>query len=223
MHLIAHRGFASIYPENTVIAVDNAAAVADGIEIDVRRCKSGELVVIHDRTVDRVTDHSGPVGEYTRSDLEAMYVLGTGEAIPTLEAVLRTIPDHVGVNVEIKEAEIATDALHLIDSIHPNAIISSFSQKGLAACCEADPTVPTAYLTDEPGIAGVEKAIDLGCEYLHLAAEVCTKRTVCEAHRAGLRVNAWTIDAADRVASLAALDVDGVIADRPDVLSEVSA
>jgi len=80
MRLIAHRGFLSVNPENTVAAVEAAAAVADGIEIDVRRCGSGEPVVIHDETVDRVTDGRGAVDEHTVADLAALDVLEPGPA-----------------------------------------------------------------------------------------------------------------------------------------------
>lgn len=223
MRLIAHRGFASIHPENTTRAVENAAAIADEIEVDVRRCASGELVVIHDRTVDRVTDRKGAVRSFTRDELETMCVLGTAEGIPTLSSVLRIVPDHVGVNVELKESDLAADALSLVNSHHPNAIVSSFSRDVLSACETLDSTIPTAYLTDAGGTNSVETAIGLGCEYLHLAKDVCTDRTVTEAHRAGVQVNAWTVDTAQQAASLATVGVDGVIADRPDVLSDLAA
>lgn len=220
MRLIAHRGFASVHPENTLRAVTNAAAIADEIEVDVRRCASGELVVVHDQTVDRVADESGSVRAYARADLEDMDVLGTEEGIPTLAAVLRTVPDHVGINVELKESGLATEALRLVASLHPHSIVSSFSPDILAACREADPLVPRAYITDGPGTNGVERATELGCEYLHLSADVCTDRAVSDAHRTGIQVNAWTIDTAERAASLETIGVDGVIADRPDVLPD---
>ncbi len=218
MRLIAHRGFASVYPENTLSAIERASAVADEVEVDVRRCASGELVVIHDRTVDRVTDQTGLVSEYTRSDLESMRVLDTEEGIPTLAEMLRTLPTRVGINIELKESDIETDALDLVSSLHSNSIVSSFSRETLAACREVDPNVPTAYITDEPGTEGVEAATELGCEYLHLSIESCSERAVGAAHSAGRQINAWTVDSADETTMLASMGVDGVMADRPDVL-----
>ncbi|MEF8778497.1 MAG: glycerophosphodiester phosphodiesterase [Natronomonas sp.] len=218
MRLIAHRGFASVAPENTLRAVDSAASIADWIEVDVRRCGSGELVVIHDATVDRVTDQSGTVSEYTSSELRSMCVLGTDEGIPTLAAVLRTIPEHVGVNVELKEAGIAVDALDLITSLHPRAVVSSFSRDILSACTAVDPTTSLAYITEKSGTEGVETATELGCAYLHLSTAACTVPAISKAHRAGIQVNAWTVDTAERAASLGALGIDGLIADRPGIL-----
>ena len=219
MRLIAHRGFRSIYPENTLEAVEAAAAVADGIEIDVRRCASGELVVIHDPTVDRIADGDGAVADLTRSELEALDVLGSGAGVPTLVEALRTIPGHVGVNVELKEQGTEADALRHLSSTHPNSIVSAFDRDVLAECRAVDPTVPRAYLTAESGTECVSAAVDLDCEFLHPPADACTEHLVNATHRAGMSVTAWTVDSASETEPLADVGVDGVIADRPSVLA----
>lgn len=220
MRLIAHRGFASTAPENTVRAVEAAARVADEIEIDVRRCASGELVAVHDETVDRITDGSGAVGEHTYSDLAALDVLETAMSIPRLSSVLQAIPTDVRANVELKERGVATDALDTIESMHPNSIVSSFFPDVLENCRSVDSTVPRAYITDNPGTESVETATDLECENLHVSKEVCTEALVATAHRAELDVNVWTIDSRSETDALAETGIDGVIADRPDVLVE---
>lgn len=222
MRLIAHRGFASNRPENTRRAIEEAAAIADAIEIDVRRCGSGELVVIHDETVDRVTDGEGAVADHTLTELQHLDVLGTGEGVPTLEAVLKAIPDTVGVNVDLKERGTEADALRQLTASHPQVVVASSDRAILAACRDADPDVPRAYITDEEGTDGVEVAIDLDCGYLHPSLAVSTDRVVTEAHRAGMSVNVWTVDTRSEAEELADLGVDGVIADRWGVLPEVS-
>lgn len=222
MRLIAHRGFASTAPENTVRAVEAAAGVADEIEVDVRRCASGELIVIHDETVDRITDGSGAVREHAYSDLSALDVLETEEEIPTLTSVLRAIPDEVRANVELKERDTAIDALDAIESVHPNSIVSSFFPDVLENCRIADSTVPRAYITEESGTESVEIAAELECENLHASKEVCTRELVSTAHRAGLDVNAWTVDSRSEADALVGTGIDGVIADRPDVLAGAS-
>ncbi|MES3516430.1 MAG: glycerophosphodiester phosphodiesterase family protein [Natronomonas sp.] len=218
MRLIAHRGFASLYPENTVRAVEEAAARADAVEIDVRRCRSGELVVIHDETVDRVTDGTGAVADHTLSELSALNVLGTGSGVPTLSAVLYALPEHIGINVELKEPDTAADAITLATETHPQVIVSSFDNRILSACRETAPGVPRAYLVAEEPRNVLQPARELGCSYLHPAKEICDERLINEAHRAGLSVNAWTIDSRSEAADLAEIGVDGVIADRWGVL-----
>ena len=222
MRLIAHRGFASNRPENTRRAIEEAAAVADAIEIDVRRCASGELVVIHDATVDRVTDGEGPVADHTLAELRDLDVLGTGEGVPTLREALEAIPETIGVNVDLKELGTEADALAALTASHPQPVVASSSREVVAACREADPGVPRALITDGSGTEVVEAAIDLDCGFLHPAIPACTERLVNEAHRAGMSVNAWTVDSRSEAEELADLGVDGIIADRWGVLPEAS-
>lgn len=111
--LIAHRGFAGVYPENTIAAVEQAATgLASGgppemVEIDVMATADGEVVVFHDFELGRVTDAPAElagqsVWEIPYETLAELDVLGTGETVPTLETVLDAIPPEVGVNVEFK-------------------------------------------------------------------------------------------------------------------------
>ena len=218
MRLIAHRGFAAVAPENTRAAVREAAAVADAVEVDVRRCATGEPVVIHDETVDRVTDDSGPVADHALAELRALDVLGTGEGVPTLEAVLAAVPDSVGVVVDLKTAgtETAVDRLS-----RPGAVVSSFAPALLSACRDRDPSVPRALLTDDGGPAAVETAADLGCARLQPSLDCCDGRLVERAHAAGLTVDVWTIERRAAAESAARWGVDGVIADRPGVRPEL--
>jgi glycerophosphoryl diester phosphodiesterase len=227
MRLIAHRGFAANRPENTRRAIEEASAVADAVEIDVRRCGSGELVVIHDETVDRVSDGTGPVADHTLDELRALDVLGTGEGVPTLDAVLEAVPDAVGVNVDLKEADTAADAIATLSSGHPQPVVASASPDALAACRDADARVPRAYVVDEDDVSGagadaLDVAVGLECGYLHVAVDACSQSLVGEAHRLGLSVNAWTVDSRSEAATLADLGVDGIVSDRWAVRPEAT-
>lgn len=224
MRLIAHRGFAGMYPENTLRAVQEAAARADAIEVDLRRCGSGELVVIHDETVDRVTDGSGHVADLSLEELSDLDVLGTGQGVPTLKAVLEAIPSEIGLNVELKEENTAADALAMADRNTVPITVSSFFPMILAEAQEAAPGVPRALLVAEgPGEDAIRNASDLDCAYLHPHHEICDQRLVNHAHLAGMSVNAWTVDERSTAEHLASVGVDGVIADRWGVLPDVEA
>jgi len=111
--LIAHRGFAGVYPENTVAAVERAAAESvDGgppemVEIDVYPTADGEVVTFHDVELDRLTDAPDdlagrPVWEVPYARLATLDVLGTGQPVPRLADVLDALPPEIGVNVELK-------------------------------------------------------------------------------------------------------------------------
>lgn len=220
MRLIAHRGFAGMYPENTLRAVEEAVAHADAIEVDVRRCASGELVVVHDETVDRVSDGHGRVAELPLAELRALDVLGTGEGVPTLATVLAAIPLGIGVNVELKEEGLAADAIALARETDLHVTLSSFSPAALADARETDPDVPRALLFDAGPREAIGRARELDCAYLHPRHDLCEEQLVNRAHRAGMSVNAWTVENRSAAERLAAVGVDGVIADRWGVLPE---
>lgn len=216
MELIAHRGFAGVHPENTVGAVETAAPDADVVEIDIRRCGSGDLVVVHDEDVDRVTDGTGPVSAFTAAELASLDVLGSGEGIPTLEELLDAAPPGLGVNVELKEAGLATDALAAAERVENEVFVSSFHPGALVECREAAPDAPVALLFHEEPEAAMERARELDCEYVHPHLDLA-EEVVEPAHDAGMGVNVWTLAERSQAEELADLGVDGVIADFPDV------
>lgn len=108
--VLAHRGFAGLFPENTIGAVTDAAASEETtmIEIDVQPASCGTPVVFHDDRLDGTrdgrptTDGSGLVWETSLEKLAETHVLGTDEPVPTLSALLEALPETVGVNVELK-------------------------------------------------------------------------------------------------------------------------
>lgn len=222
MRLIAHRGFARSFPENTLLAVRAAATLADLVEVDVRRCGSGELVVIHDETVDRVTDGSGRVRDLDLSALRDLDVLDSGTPIPTLREVFDAVPPSVDVTLDLKEADVAAEAVELAAAADSDALVSAFDPEALAAAREADPAVPRALLFRENPAANRRRATELDCAAVHPHHECCTPGAVERFHAAGLSVHAWTVADAATASRLAEAGVDGVIADRADVLERAS-
>lgn len=220
VRLIAHRGFADEAPENTLAAVAHAASTgADVMELDVRRCASGEVVVCHDETVDRVTDGTGRVADLTLDELAALDVLGSGEGVPTLDAVLDAAPDSLALNVECKEPGVAAEAAALLAAHDGDAMLSSFETDALAAAREAAPSVPTAFLTDSLRDRPVTTAAELGCSYVHAHYLLpFLSRLVPRAHDADIEVNVWTVRSPSIVRLLGLRGVDGVVSDRSDVL-----
>lgn len=219
---IAHRGYAGEHPENTLGAVRRAACAADVVEVDVRRCESGELVCIHDRTVDRVTGAAGLVSTFSRAELDALSVLGSGEGVPALPDVLDAVPSDTGVNAELKEVGIAADALSALRAHPHGAIVSSFRDGVLDAAREArqgPEDVALAYLHDVSG--GIDAAVDAGCTLVHPHYDLCDAAYVERAHDAGLAVNAWTVTTPTVARRLVAAGVDGVIADYASVFDPV--
>lgn len=228
---IAHRGFAARFPENALAAFRGAVSLgANGIEFDVRRCATGESVVIHDATVDRVTDGEGRVSDLSLSELRSLDVLGSDEPIPTLADAFDAVPPDVILHVELKEAEPIPEVAALADEYPHEVVVSSFDPDHIARVREQggeQDGPPTALLFANDPDRHLALATDLGCTYVHPHASLCLGTDLIgRAHGAGLRVNAWTLGPPGSDGEWIVTDpeapgrlrergVDGLIADAP--------
>jgi glycerophosphoryl diester phosphodiesterase len=224
MRLIADRGFGGTYPENTVRAVEESVAFADAVAVDVRRCGSGELVVCRDETVDRVTDGTGRVSELTLADLSMLDVLGTGKGVPRIEAVLEVVPRTVGVVLRLRETDLAADAVGAAGGFPVQVVLASEVPGELAAARATAPETPRAFAFGEnrAPLDALSTARGLDAAFLLAPAPACTERLVNEAHRAGMSVNACPVESREEAERLRSLGVDGVVADRREVLPSAS-
>jgi len=214
MRCIAHRGFAGLYPENTLTAIEQAAPRADLIEVDVRRCGSGELVVHHDETVDRLTDESGRIGDFSAAELADLNVAGSGDGVPTVERVLEAVPPAVGLDLELKESGLVADARRLVDGIDNEVWLSSFDVP-VVETATAETDLPTVLIVDDAAEAGIERAAGLDCAGLAPHWRLVDFALLERAHRSDLSVYPWTIGDGERAENLAKMGVDGIIADDP--------
>jgi glycerophosphoryl diester phosphodiesterase len=230
VNCIAHRGFAGVNPENTLAAVRDAVGYSqgearaddaadatstprvDGVEIDVRRCGSGELVVCHDDTLDRTTDGSGAVVDHTAGELAALSVEGSGAGVPTAAEVLDAVPGDAVLHAELKE-RVGADFEALVAAVDPDCevVVSAFDADALREI----ESLPRAWLVSESDGA-VARAQELDCVALHPAVDLCDESLVDRAHDAGLAVNAWTVTEPAETRLLAELGVDSVITDFPE-------
>ena len=201
MRCIAHRGFAGLYPENTLVAVRQAAPQADLIEIDVRRCGSGELVVYHDETVDRLTDSTGRVNELSADELAALDVAGSGEGVPTLPSILEAVPADVGFDLELKGSGLIGDVRDLVAGVDNEVWLSSFDVEVVATASE-ETDLPTVLIVDDSAEAGIERAAGLSCSGLAPHWRLVDFALLERAHRADLAVYPWTVNDVDRAETI---------------------
>lgn len=218
MRLIAHRGFGDIAPENTIAAVRTAAGRADVVEFDVRRCGSGELVVVHDETLERVAGEPRRVADTDLSELRELTVLDSGEGIPTVAEMLAALPPGLAVNLELKSLGIAGDVHREIEAADvPNRIVcTSFLLPELRALREIAPDRPTGLLVSRDRRRPVTTAVELGCDVIGAHARRCLlTRLVDRAKRVGLEVHAWSVPGRWGARLLGWRGVDCVSSDRP--------
>ncbi len=247
--VFAHRGGAKIGPENTLFAFERGVAVgADGLELDVRFSRDGEVVVMHDATVDRTTSGSGPVRRYTADELrrlDAAYwfaadgsypLRGHDIGVPRLSEVLARFPSASFI-IELKEND-AELALRTIDLVRQagatdRVALGSFHARALRAARAYEPRIATGSSRDETRLALYASRIGLAPRWARYrafqvperrhATRIVSPRFVKHAHAAGIVVQVWTVDLAEDIQRLLSWGVDAIISDRPDVAVKVVA
>lgn len=212
--VIAHRGASEAEPENTVRAIEAAVELGvTGVEIDVRKNADGEPVVIHDATVDRTTDGSGPVADHTVEDLRALDA-GKGEPVPTLDEALAALGPGTLAVIELKElgtggAVLAALAEH--DALDRARVIS-FTPGAVAPLAGA---VTTGYVSLEASAATVDRAAGLGASLVGVDHANATREFVRTTRDRGFAVNLWTPDTDTDLRAAIATGADLVTTNRP--------
>ena len=229
MLTIGHRGARGYIAENTLESIQKALDLnVDGIEIDVFRCASGEIVVFHDKKLQRLTGHNGLIEETTFEELKNMLVAGRYR-IPTLQQVLEKIGGKILLNVELKgeNTAIPTAAIlkqYLIDSQSDikKLIVSSKNWKELTLFKNQNTNIPIGVLSHyniflEKGVnAIIEKGRELSALAIHPKFSILNKKAIDKMHSAGFLVYSWTINSPKDIQKAIKLGVDGIITDFPD-------
>jgi glycerophosphoryl diester phosphodiesterase len=244
--LVAHRGGGQLAPENTLDAFRNATEVwwADMLEMDVRLTRDGQVVVIHDATVDRTTDGAGRVADLTLEEirsLDAGYRFvdpsgaasfrGRGVTIPTLDEVLTAFPA-MRVNIEAKERAVAGPLVEVVarHGAEQRVLVAAEREesrrgaRGYPGPWGASARQLKAFwaLHWLPGGSPWTPRADIfQVPERHGRLHVVTPRFLRAAHRLGIPVQVWTVNRREDMQRLLDLGVDGIQTDRPDLLAAV--
>jgi glycerophosphoryl diester phosphodiesterase len=232
--IVAHRGCSGAAPENTLAAFQMAASLgADMIELDVRMSRDGELMVIHDRRVDRTTNGSGSVFRKSAADLQALDAGSwyarrfTGERIPALRNVFRLLPRRIGLNIEVKtdgdrrrSGLLAQKLGGLIrkESYDRQVLVSSFDHRFLLAFHLRYPSVPTGALylaVRDFGKKPSRIGRRIGAHAFICSRAQVRKRLVTDAHTHRMLVAVYGVNHRSQLARMLELGVDAVITDHP--------
>jgi len=239
--VIGHRGAPAVAPENTLPSFRRAVEDgADAVELDLRATADGRLAVIHDETVDRTTDGSGPVAEMTLEALRALDAghgfspdrgatfpfRGEGVRVPTLEEVTDALGD-LPVIVELKAAAAGPLLAEWLDARPARAdriVVGGFEREVVEPAARAarartawrSETTPYVLL-GKVGLAGlaVPAADALMVPERRGWLRIVTRRFVRRAHADGLGVHVWTVNRPDRMRALLEMEVDGILSDAP--------
>jgi glycerophosphoryl diester phosphodiesterase len=235
VHFYAHRGAKAVAPENTIPAFEQALAMGvDGIELDVQCSKDGQLVVMHDFTVDKTTNGHGPVVDFSAAEL-AVLDAGShfrpsfaGVGVPTLSDVLDVVGDRCRLNVEIKSRDEygGTEVEPLVElmrarNLFEQILVSSFNPVTLIKLRHLAPKVSIGLLYYRPLPLYLQNAwlgpiIDP--QALHPSSGLVDAELMAFARARSLDVNVWTVNEVPEAERLLALGVNAIISDVPDRL-----
>lgn len=212
--VVGHRGAAAYKPENTLPAFEEAiASKAAAAECDVHVSRDGELMVIHDPTLDRTTPLKGPVKEALAADMAAA-------GVPTLGDYLRTTKDRIVSVIELKDGQdVVPKTLALVKErgMLGQAILFSFKADFIKQAKQLEPKAYAVWLKAAP--ANLEehfaKCLEIRADGIGVAYPAATEALVAEAHKRKMPVFVWTVPPGPEVERLKALKVNFIITDHP--------
>lgn len=233
--ITAHRGYSAVAPENTLSAFEEAVKIgADYIELDVQLTADEQLVVFHDKTIERTTDGEGELSKMTYEELQ-QYSAGKwfskdgGEfdeqKISLLSEVLEDVGDDILLNIEIKNhgdvKKTAEKTVEVIEEygIERSCYITSFSYTALKTVKKINPKIKTGLIANVATSTSFSQLpyIDaVSLNYIFINSSI-----VNMAHQNGKRVFVWTVDRKSDIQHMVAMGVDNIITNRPDRASEI--
>lgn len=230
-YIFAHRGSSGTHPENTMSAFQEAARVkADGIELDVRLSKDGEVVIIHDETVDRTTDGKGYVKDLTVKELKSLnagakFKGGIYQAeIPLLKEFLEWFKTtNLVCNIEfktrsIKNYDLVRKTIAIVKDMHVDdrIIFSSFNHFSIVYAYRVAQNIETAPLYSESIFNPWIYAKAIRAKAIHPNFRSCPNELIVKTQKHGIKVRPYTVNDKKEWLRLFNCRVDAIITDYPE-------
>jgi glycerophosphoryl diester phosphodiesterase len=220
---IGHRGAKGYAPENTLLSFQKAIEMGvDGIELDVHLSADGEIMVIHDATIDRTTNGQGIVNSLSLRELKSFRIEKEHE-IPTLIEVLNLVNKRCIINIELKGKGTAIPVVALIEKYvleknwqYPHFLISSFDWVSLLDIHLAKPVIPLGVLTEYDVDLAFAFAKYIQAQSIHSYFHLLSKEKTAKMQEEGLQVIAWTVNEEEDIQKIKSFHINGIITDYPD-------
>lgn len=222
--VIGHRGAMGHETENTIPSIKKALELhVDMIEIDVFKIASGEIVVFHDDTVERLTNGTGNIEDYSWEDMSKLIVTGNHK-VPLLTDVIDVINRKVPLNIELKGAGTAKDVNAIIQKYIEEKgwklddfLISSFNWDELKKMRKENDKIDIAVLIEDENpldalpLAKKLHAVAINPDYEKLDLEIANK-----IREAGFKIFPWTVNEPQAILEMKRIAVDGVFTNYPE-------
>ncbi len=222
---IGHRGARGYEPENTMIGFQKAIDLnVDYIELDVHLSADGELMVIHDETIDRTTNGKGAVNQFSLPELKR-FQIEKDQRIPTLTEVLNLIDQKCDINIELKSYETADKVVDLIEKYvsekkwnYNQFLVSSFDWSALQRVALLNSKIPIGVLTETNLDLAFAFAKGVKAKSIHPYFHLLTEENTAKMQEIGFQVFPWTVNEIEDIKRIKTYNVDGIISDFPDRL-----
>jgi glycerophosphoryl diester phosphodiesterase len=218
--VIGHRGCAGVEPENTLRGIRRAIDLGcEMVEVDVRKV-DGELVLIHDDSVDRTSSSKGRIEDFSLTELRDLD-FGKGEVIPLLVEVLNLCEGKVKLNIELKGKGVAVLVVSLLKQREgrDDVVISSFDWSQLTqVSSQSDLPIAVLVLNKSEELAAFDLARELSAESINPSLEMIDRSFVELAHRMGLSVACYTVISVADAKKVIKLGADACFADDPQMV-----
>ncbi|CAD0003564.1 glycerophosphodiester phosphodiesterase [Flavobacterium chungangense] len=220
---IAHRGAKAYEPENTLQAFQKALDLnSDGIELDVHLSADGHIIVMHDETIDKMTNGKGAVNTFTLSELKSFLIVDKHQ-IPTLNEVFDLVRKRCFINVELKNADTSRQVVYLIEKYiaeedwdYSHFIVSSFDWNALQEVHNLNSDIPIGVLTEEDLDTALAFAESIQAKAIHPDFHLLNADNVHKMQEKGFWVLPWTVNVEEDIQKVKSYNVNGIISDFPD-------
>ena len=220
---IAHRGAKGYEPENTLQAFQKALDLnADGIELDVHLSADGHIIVIHDETIDKMTNGKGFVNTLSLPELKSFLIADRHE-IPTLNEVFDLVDKKCLINIELKNFDTFSKVVDLIDGYvseknwkYEHFIVSSFDWNALQHVHDLNQKIPIGVLTETDLNLALAFAETIKAKAIHPYYHLLNEENTQKIQEKGFLVLPWTVNIEEDIQKIKNYKVNGIITDFPD-------
>jgi len=225
--VVAHRGFSSKYPENTIISFQEAVDIgSNAVELDVRETKDGEIIVMHDEKVNRTTDGTGFVESFTYEEIRK---LDAGKwkgnfknvKVPSLKKVFEKIGNKITYFIEIKKA-IIPEVIKIIDNfkLKENVIICSFHIEYILESKKLSPEIPVALITSSFP-ENLSYLIKNGINMVNILHTEMDDKRFIQLTKRGILTHVWTVDKKEDMEKYLNMEIPVITTNCPDTLLKI--
>lgn len=218
--IIAHRGASFFSKENTIKSFQRAVEHgADMVELDIQMTKDNQLIILHDVHIDRISEGTGLVRNFTLDDIRKINIFGK-EKIPTLDETLEILLGKVGIILDLKKVDVVPYILKYLkdEKLKSSCIVSSFRRDAVKSIKHYDRNIKVGLICWRPSRAKIKFCRKNEIDYIHPSYHFLSKRLYNKIKKSKLGINVWTVNYKRNLRKILKWNIEGIITDRPKMV-----